>query len=139
MLQPLVAVVIYSLGVCIKDAFLWAQGLGSGASRTAIALLSVISGIGLYSFRTWLQACYGLTEIVVGIYASLVKTAEISPNVNSNTNLVHINTTFSLAILTAGIYLIVRGLDNLVEGFKDGKDPGVGVLLRWLRRHEMIE
>jgi len=134
--QPLVGVAYYSLGVCIKDTFLWVQGLGSGESFApgrapmSMALLSLISGVVLYSLRTWLQACYGLTEIVVGIFVSLVKTAQTPPNVNANTNLVHIDTTFGLAILTASVYLVVRGLDNLVKGIKEGEDLIVVVLLR---------
>lgn len=108
----------YSMFVTLKDIFLWIKSPSfSGNGKViCIALLTLALGAGLFYFRLKLRACYGMTEAVVGL---IVATNKIPTEAQDITN-----PEFYLAILTASLYLVVRGFDNIHQGLtKDPKDP----------------
>jgi hypothetical protein len=77
----------------------------------AWVFLSIAASLGLFWWRRRWRTTYGATEAVVGVLVVFNKAA--FPSSNEIT---------SLAILTAGVYLMVRGLDNVHQGMKDCKD-----------------
>ena len=143
-LVPTLSVAFYVLGVSLKDLFVWARAFGTEASfgpgrvRMVVALLSLGLGAGLYAIRKHFRTCYGVTEIVVGVLVALVKTSESPPDFNTTVVASHVTSTFAVAILTASVYLVVRGFDNAAEGLKGRKDPLAGAVLDWLRRHRYL-
>jgi hypothetical protein len=149
----LVSVSVLSVGfyvfkVSLIALFAWARSiigqpsLGPIRVRIIVAVSALFIGGVCYFIRSWLRACYGLTEILVGILVALSKTSETPPGSN-NLDVTQVSPTFAIAILTASVYLIVRGLDNLVEGVKeeseDKKDPVVTAATRWLMAHRFLE
>lgn len=119
-----VASVYYSLAVSGLDLFLWFEKLSLPPTlRSAVwALVALAVGLLLFLVRLRFRAIYGLTEVAVG--AGVVAHRAYSGNIGSS------NLDFYLAILTAGIYLVVRGCDNVHTGlFKDPIDPIAAKLL----------
>lgn len=80
-----------------------------------VTFLALIAGVILFYFRLKIRAVYGITEVIVGL---LVSTLRASTDISSQTIT---DGNYYLAILTAGVYLVVRGLDNVHQGFS--KDP----------------
>ena len=148
----LISVSVLSVGfyvfkVSLIALFAWARSiigqpsLGPIRVRITVAVSALFMGGVCYFFRSRLRACYGLTETIIGILVALSKTSETPPGSN-NLDVTQVSPTFAIAILTASVYLIVRGLDNLVEGVKepneDKKDPVVTAATRWLRAHRFL-
>jgi hypothetical protein len=107
--------IFYSIGVVLIDTYLYLWSPKSGNSMT-VALTVVLTlgiGIALFFFRLRRRALYGLTEVVVGVVVSVyrVTSAPVSSSLTSPD--------LYLVVLTAGIYLIVRGLDNLHQGLSE--------------------
>jgi hypothetical protein len=83
--------------------------------------VACVAAVGFYSIRCRVPKLYGLTEISIGIFSiSLASASSISlasasqgPKVDSIGKI--------LAIL-GGVYIIVRGLDNINTALKDGPD-----------------
>ena len=114
------AVVYYSVAVAIKDSYVWVTGLVlTRQSVIAVAIGTFAVGGVLYVIRYHFRCIFGLTEIVVGVSIGTFK-------ISSDTE---INAEFYFVLLTAAIYLVVRGLDNFQQGLtKDPKDK----LMKWL-------
>lgn len=75
-----------------------------------------VVGYLLFWFRLKQRFLYGLTEAGVGVFVGMHRvTMEQWSGVPTSAN-------FYLALLTAGIYLIVRGLDNIYQAYRDD-DP----------------
>jgi hypothetical protein len=95
------------------------------AGGTVLAL-----GLLLFGTRYALRAVYGFVEVVVGVVVGTTKlTAVYSLPLHADWK------TFDLAlgVLCAGVYLVVRGLDNIHVGFtKDPRDPVAALLLSTL-------
>jgi hypothetical protein len=86
---------------------------GSIGDRITVPLLIAIliaCGFGLFELRTKKPITYGLIEIGVGIMAII---AMFSPTFDINQ--ITLNLDFYIKI-AAGLYIIVRGLDNLSKG-----------------------
>jgi len=125
------AAVVYALGASIKDAYVWLQS-SPGLTRTQAVAVGVagtlVLGSILFYFRLRLRATYGLTEAMVGLTVAgyRVHTDLGTPNLDHNS--------FYLTMLTAGVYLVVRGFDNIDQGLhKDPKDPVATRLLARIR------
>lgn len=91
----------------------------------------LLAGMGLYWFRVRFRAVYGLTEVLVGISVASYKYIEASkgahPTVSANPSLL-------IALLTAGVYLVVRGLDNMQQGMISVPgDPILKLLASWYK------
>lgn len=87
------------------------------------ALTTGVVGAAFFYFRLRQRLLYGATEAFAGIAVAAHRTsAEPGTGLPSETG-------FYFAVLTAGVYLVVRGLDNMHQGYK-GHDP----LTRLVRR-----
>lgn len=113
----IICILYYTLGVSIKDFIDWFPS-HADANELAVgvaALLTLTMGIVLFAVRLKWRCVYGLTEVVVGVFVAVrhVADKDILGNLwDSN---------IYLFVLTAGIYLVVRGLDNMHQGLT--KEP----------------
>lgn len=109
----------YGIGAGIMDAYKWMIS-PTIPKRNAIVLAilaTLLLGIALWYFRLKRRAFYGLTETMIGLTVVAFRAlSESEDNLNTPE--------FYLALLTAGIYLVVRGLDNIHQGLtKEPVDP----------------
>jgi len=118
---PLIMGVIYfSIGVALKDGYFWLRSTLPIGQFTALLTLS--AGLILFLCRLKFRAVYGLTEVLVGIVVAVQRASDFGVIALDNRN-------FYLVVLTAGVYLVVRGLDNIHQGLtKPPFDP----LAAWL-------
>src|ERR1700682_1350931 len=79
-----------------------------------VVLATAIAGAVLFAFRLHARALYGFTEAIVGLLIAGQRAAV-------ETRWPIEDLSFDLAVLTAGVYLVVRGLDNVHQGLK--KEP----------------
>jgi hypothetical protein len=109
----------YSLGVLLRDAFV---GLSSRTGSVAISTFIVLLvGLVLFSIRLRYRAIYGLTEALAGLTIAANRFAATADQPGIR------NSAFYLAVLTAGVYLVVRGLDNMHVGLtREPKDELAG-------------
>lgn len=116
----LVGVVYFALAVTIRDALEWLQSrtwppLTRGAAGTSCA---AGAGALLFWFRLRYRFIYGLSEVLVGLGVAGYHAYRAADSVSMWDANVY------LAILTAGIYLVVRGADNMHTGLtKEPVDP----------------
>lgn len=120
---------LYGIGFSTINFLSWA--LSSEKFRpiavTMISLYTLGAGGLLFVFRHRTRVLYGITEIAAGIAVAVHRV--ISAN-----NISLTDPGFHLAILTAGIYLVVRGFDNIHQGWtKDPIDPVAAHFLRKFR------
>lgn len=88
-------------------------------------------GGGLFWFRVLCRAAYGLTEVLVGISVASYKYVEASAGSHSTVSL---DPNLLIALLTAGVYLVVRGLDNVQQGLSSVPgDPIFKPLVAWYK------
>jgi len=120
-------VIFELLPVSAYHAYLWilSPSLSTAEAALAAGTLTVILGGGLFWFRLHLRSIYGLSEAIIGI---VVATQRVT--IESSTAAK--DPAFYLAMLTAGVYLVVRGLDNIHQGLT--KEPRDTVALRLLAR-----
>jgi hypothetical protein len=128
-LCAILAVAYYGVGVAVKDLTLWAirpTNLLHMASF-AVGLTALAAGTFLFLVRLRFRFVYGLSEAVMGFVVAVYKfTQDLSAN-----NTLSANT--YLVVLTAGIYLMVRGFDNMHIGLtKDPLDPIAAKVAAWL-------
>lgn len=109
-----VGIVILSLYSSVVDSVSWMQAPNFNANlANAISLFVVsISGYILFLVRKRYRSMYGATEILVGL-------AIAANNAQSLYKKGDFDLTLILAFITAGVYLVVRGLDNFYEGRKE--------------------
>lgn len=112
---------------------IWAIGVWAYEKSTPSILLAVIIGVVtllfgsvLFWIRLRYRAVYGVTEIGVGVLVASHRSYSFSaPTFVPETD-------FLLFLLTAGVYLVVRGFDNIYIGFfKEPRDRLVSVLMVW--------
>lgn len=113
------SVVYYAVGVAIKDLFLWVQAPHFSETGAIVATMTItlLMGLTLFYIRSRFRSIYGVSEALVGLTVAGYRVAIE----NSNTS---VTTGLYLAILTAGVYLVVRGLENIHQGLtKEPLDP----------------
>lgn len=124
----------YSLALGIKDLYLWSVNFSHTITGSIVytILLTLILGIVLFIFRLKLRALYGLVEAITGFIVAGYKVYNVY-TIDLN------NIEFYLAILTAGIFLVVRGFDNIHHGFtKEPKDPiAIKILNKYLNKDKI--
>lgn len=105
-------------------------GISAGLTRIVIegsevqaVLLVLAGGALLYTFRCKFRSLYGLTEILAGVVIGTLRYTTGSP---------HHNADWAFGILTAGIYIAVRGLDNFFTGLSE--DPVALKVQAWIDR-----
>jgi hypothetical protein len=128
----IVAAVYYSIGVTVLDFGLWAFKFWSFQVGVILATVffTLFIGGGLFWFRLRYRCMYGLSETLVGVAVAGLRISQPgSLGTFQDPN-------FYLAMLTAGVYLVVRGLDNMHQGLtKDPIDPIAAGFIRWYRAH----
>jgi len=103
----------YSLFALLRDVALFAFNLSSIYESVVLtAIFTTASGIILYVFRQRQRVLYGLSEALVGVMAAVSHVTSGAPHDQIG------NLGLYLGVLTAGIYLVVRGLDNVDQGLR---------------------
>jgi hypothetical protein len=136
-LLALAGILVVGLGSWVMPAGLSAIELLRNLSSkawlvTATTLGTLVIGIAFFVFRLFQRFLYGATEAIAGT-AVAAHRISIEPGTNLPSE-----TGFYFAVLTAGVYLIVRGLDNIHQALQ-GRDPFIlwlsGLALRFARKH----
>ena len=94
-------------------------------SAVLLGLAVLTIGGGLFFIRLKFRFLYGITEVFAGVVVALHK---VSTEI---TDIASVTAGWSLAFLTAAVYLVVRGLDNMHQGMT--KEPLDAALL-WMWR-----
>jgi hypothetical protein len=122
--------IYYSIGASLKDLYFWIQSpeLSKRGAIILTLIITLILGLTLFYFRLRARSIYGITEAAVGLTVAANKISlEDSHTV--------ISSNFYLAMLTASVYLVVRGLDNIHQGLtKEPIDPYILKVLVLFRR-----
>lgn len=107
----------YSLGAVLIDLLNFRSGQqhwSPSHMQAVTAALTVIVGVCFFWFRLRQRLLYGLSEALVGV-AITIHRAGLEKAVA-----IPLDSSFYYAILTAGVYLLVRGLDNMHQAAKNG-------------------
>ena len=124
-----VSVIYYGIGVAIKDSYLWVMRPANLLYTASFAMgFTVLAACTvLFLVRLRFRFVYGLSEAVVGFVVAVYKSTQdliLNNALSANTYLV---------VLTAGIYLMVRGFDNMHTGLtKEPLDPVAKEIMTWL-------
>ena len=93
-------------------------------------LITLFAGCLFYLFRIKQRFLYGFTEACIGVVVGMHRvTLEQWPEAPKNTD-------FYLALLTASIYLVVRGIDNMHQAYRDN-DPTLQRIYRFFLRKSL--
>lgn len=112
----------------VLDAAHWLRGLtGKGWLIAATGAVTVLCGAAFFAFRLVQRFLYGVTEAIAGA-AIAAHRVSLEPG-----SALPSDTGFYVAVLTAGVYLVVRGLDNMYQAIQ-GEDSFVNWLRRRLQR-----
>ncbi|MGQ7945947.1 hypothetical protein [Flavobacterium sp. WC2509] len=84
--------------------------------------LTLLTGLLLFVFREKQRLSYGVFELVVGVIAILALFKPLGFNYSS----IEFNLEFNIKLL-GGLYIMVRGLDNMVKAVKNTK---IGLILK---------
>ncbi len=123
------------LNLMVRVGF-FLYGLEASSSRALWGALAILVAGGVaFWLRLRFRCVYGLTEVmvgvVVGVYRLLTDTSSALPSFMGGSGSLQA----FLALLTASIYLVVRGLDNMHQGlYKEPKDPMAAKLIERFRR-----
>ena len=112
----LISIIYYGLWASLKDGYIW---LHSSTPPRPFAMFLAAAGtlaLGylLFLFRLTARCVYGFTEAVVGI---LVAVQRVPLGMSDP---VAWQSDIYIAMLTAGVYLVVRGFDNMHTGLQPG-------------------
>lgn len=118
----LLAISTYGIGASFHDLFPLVQAAVSEQGPVVIGLVALSLGIGLFKVRQWSRVLYGLSEVAVGVVVAVYRHEPGSSLLNPDA---------FLLLLTAGVYLIVRGLDNVQQGLN--REPPDPVVAWWNR------
>lgn len=112
LLMTLVGLMYYSVFVGAKDIFLWVDPkLTSSVWRAVfIGFAVALVGSALYWFRVNFRFTYGFHEVAAGIGIAAYHAYKASGVPSSWDSGIY------LALVTAGVYLVVRGFDNMHVG-----------------------
>jgi hypothetical protein len=133
----LLGLIYYSLAVLFIDAWSnirnWEALLSQRPFAIALGALTVFTvGLVFFWFRLRARFIYGISEILAGVAFAVYRLAhEVVTALPSDK-------TFYFALLTASVYLIVRGLDNMHHAWKDQKDPIAKLFFRLGTQSELV-
>lgn len=133
---PTIVLGIALFNLVVAIPFLYVGPFGTYMSNIpefAQASIVLTAGMLLFIFRLLLKSLYGLTEVGVGVYLGVQRLGSWSDS--SPSNLLHVSPTTAVTVLVAGVYLVVRGLDNFHQATNDEKSRDL--LVRALRRRRM--
>jgi hypothetical protein len=116
--------IFYSIAVFFLDLFIWVRAQPNQVEASGTAAGAIIIGVPLFFVRKKYRMVYGVAEVLVGMAVGALRMSEGFGKISL------VNLTF--AILTAGAYLVVRGLDNIETGFKAAdRDPVAAKIMDW--------
>ena len=133
----LAGLMYYSLAVVLIDAWSnlknWEALIAQRPSALAVGMLAVLTaGMLFFWFRLRARFIYGASEILAGISFAVHRLGH-QPVIA-----VPSDDSFYFALLTAGVYLIVRGLDNMHQAWKDQSDPLAKFIFRLGMQSDLI-
>lgn len=120
----------YALAVSIKDTFLWVLSPTYTKNFKLISIIVVIFFVAFifFIFRLRFRSLYGISEAVFGFLIAGNK-------IITENNFEKLDSGFFITILTASVYLVVRGFDNIHQGItKDPIDPIATKILNFLKK-----
>ena len=122
----------YSIGVFLTDLpkFKSQIDISSDLLIPLTVLVMLIIGLAIFYFRQHYKCIYGMTEVTVGVVIAANKIAPTKDFAN-------LSSEFYLALLTASLFLIVRGFDNIYLGLT--KEPTDRLLLQIRRIKNHME
>ena len=103
----------YGVWVALRDSYVWIQYQSPPRIFfiTLTGILVIVVGYALFLFRLHVRFFFGLGEALIGLLIAL-------RNIPTNADPVMWSSQVFLVILTAGVFLVVRGFDNMHTGFK---------------------
>ncbi|MCO8590317.1 hypothetical protein [Burkholderia multivorans] len=106
----------YMIGAAIRDLYWYLESPESGRVPAVLATSVCTFSVGcvLFVFRIKKRMMYGVTEILVGLVAA-------SYRVTASGAGAYLHPEFYIVIITAGVYLVVRGMDNIHQAIKAAK------------------
>ena len=116
-LSAVEAVIFYSAWTVICDGYLWIHGLSPHRYLyiVLVGLLLLIVGVALFLFRREARFFFGLSEALAGFLIGIWKIPESADPITWNVDIVFV-------MMTASIFLIVRGFDNMEAGLSTNPD-----------------
>jgi hypothetical protein len=131
-LVPIVAILLtpmgglfYSIAATITDLIQWLalQLSENGRSAALAGAVTALLGAGFFAFRLKFRFIYGMTEAMVGLGVAGHRVGFATTSEPGGSAALY------LAVLTAGVYLVVRGLDNAHQAWTLKSDPALNWLL----------
>lgn len=118
--------VVYGVIAAIIDILQWVavQLSQNGRSAALAATVTAMLGAIFFVFRLKLRFMYGITETMVGL---VVAGNRFGFDVQSESG-GDAGVSLYLAVLTAGVFLVVRGLDNMHQAWTLKSDP----MIKWI-------
>jgi hypothetical protein len=111
------------------------ERISEGPSAQGAVGVAVL-GLVFFLLRLKLRSTYGGLEVILGIIIGANTYAKSFTHGVTDIKPSWSSADLALGVLTAGVYLVVRGLDNVQQGIeKDPKDPLAGALWRRLKRN----
>lgn len=120
---PIVAT-LYGIIAFAVDSARWLANMADDRNISVAAgvIATGVTGGVLFYFRLKVRCLYGCSEVLVGLLVAGARlNAEPVPSLNAP---------ILVALLTAGAYLVVRGLDNIHQGVKSQSDLVVNYLIQ---------
>lgn len=123
---PIVAILIIPVGCAyygivsaVLDVLRWVaiHLSDSGRSASLAIAISAFLGVAFFVFRLKFRFVYGMTEAFVGLAVAGYRATSTGT----------VDTALLLTVLTAGVYLVVRGLDNMHQAWTTKSDA----ILNW--------
>ena len=106
-----ISTIIYGLGAALLDGFEKLPVTPSFWTLAGIGAVTLVIGLFCFWVRGTNRVLWGVTEVGVGVGLPVYRAGEMT--------LESLNADFAIFALTAGVYLIVRGLDNMSQGRKE--------------------
>ena len=132
-----VGILYYSFGVVLSDAWTNLREWDSLIEQRPFALgtgtlLVLTIALVLFWIRLRVRFIYGASEALVGMAVAMHRLDSEQTLVTS------FDMSFYFVILTASVYLIVRGFDNMHQGWRDQIDPVAKLLFRLGTQSELV-
>lgn len=117
-----------SIGAATKElvAYLWVTTSENYKFSLGVGLCTFLVGSIFFYIRLRWRVTYGFSEAMAGVLIASYRAHDLNGEWPTQ------SLDFYVIMLTAGIYLVVRGLDNINQGKNQSDDPLV-IIVSWLR------
>ena len=106
----LIATLVTGFGLGLIEVYKWLPVETSIKTTAFTGVFALILGGACFNFRKKYRAYWGATEVATGFLIVIHRT------MNTPTALNQPDIEYMIAVLTAGIYLMVRGFENIDQG-----------------------